>query len=146
LEAGKLVIMDTLCAQTGQGEELIEDRGLLEDEEHREAVFDTVAALDRGELRVAQKEDGEWRSNAWVMKAISLYFVVAGTRNKVFLAGSYQLQPALIIGQRRESTDQKTSLNEALRQFGVSFEGAPARRSALVSRAPERDRRGEAPV
>jgi 2,3,4,5-tetrahydropyridine-2,6-dicarboxylate N-succinyltransferase len=57
--------MDTLCAQTGQGEERIEDRGLLEDEEHREAVFDTVAALDRGELRVAQKEDGEWRSNAW---------------------------------------------------------------------------------
>jgi 2,3,4,5-tetrahydropyridine-2-carboxylate N-succinyltransferase len=53
------------------------------------------------------------------MKAISLYFV-AGTRNKVFLAGSYQLQTALIIGQRRESTDQKTSLNEALRQFGVS--------------------------
>jgi tetrahydrodipicolinate N-succinyltransferase len=71
-------------------------------------------------LRVAQKEDGEWRSNMWVMKAISLYFVVAGTRNKVFLAGSYQLQTALIIGQRRESTDQKTSLNEALRQFGVS--------------------------
>ena len=61
-----------------------------------------------------------WRSNTWVMKAISLYFVVVGTRNKVVLAGSYQLQTALIIGQRRESTDQKTSLNEALRQFGVS--------------------------
>jgi 2,3,4,5-tetrahydropyridine-2,6-dicarboxylate N-succinyltransferase len=257
------------------------DRGLLEDEEHRKAVFDTVAALDRGELRVAQREEGEWRSNAWVMKAISLYFVaaemetieigpfeyhdkiptkknlaeagirvvppgtirygafvepgvvvmpgyvnigahvgsgtmvdtwatvgsgaqigrnvhlaggvgiggvleppgampvviedaafigsravvvegvrieeeavlganvvltsstqiidvtgeeevvhrgrvparsvvVAGTRTKEFPAGSYQLQTALIIGQRRESTDQKTSLNEALRQFGVS--------------------------
>jgi 2,3,4,5-tetrahydropyridine-2,6-dicarboxylate N-succinyltransferase len=262
-------------------EAAFEDRGLLKDEEHRKAVFDTIAALDRGELRVAQKEDGEWRSNAWVMKAISLYFVVAqmetieagpfeyhdkiptkknlaeagvrvvppgtvrygafvepgvvvmpgyvnigarvgsgtlvdtwatvgsgaqigrnvhlaggvgiggvleppgampvvvedgafvgsravvvegvrveeeavlganvvltsstqiidvtgeeevvhrgrvparsvvvaGTRTKEFPAGSYQLQTALIIGQRRESTDQKTSLNEALRQFGVS--------------------------
>jgi 2,3,4,5-tetrahydropyridine-2-carboxylate N-succinyltransferase len=46
--------------------------------------------------------------------------VVAGTRTREFPAGSYQLQTALIIGRRRESTDQKTSLNEALRQFGVS--------------------------
>ena len=262
-------------------EAAFDDRALLQDEEHREAVFDAVAALDRGELRVAQKRDGEWSSNAWVMKAINLYFtiagmqtievgpfeyhdkiptkknlaeagvrvvppgtirygafvepgvvvmpgyvnigayvgsgtmvdtwatvgsgaqigrnvhlaggvgiggvleppgampvviedgafvgsravvvegvrveeeavlganvvltsstqiidvtgeeeavhrgrvparsvVVAGTRTKEFPAGSYQLQTALIIGKRRESTDQKTSLNEALRQFGVS--------------------------
>jgi 2,3,4,5-tetrahydropyridine-2-carboxylate N-succinyltransferase len=262
-------------------EAAFDDRTLLEDEEHSAAVFDAVAALDRGELRVAQREGGEWRSNAWVMKAISLYFVVArmetikagpfeyhdkiptkknlaeagvrvvppgtirygafvepgvvvmpgyvnigawvgsgtmvdtwatvgsgaqigrnvhlaggvgiggvleppgampvviedgafvgsravvvegvrveeeavlganvvltsstqiidvtgeeeavhrgrvparsvvvaGTRTKEFPAGSYQLQTALIIGERRESTDQKTSLNEALRQFGVS--------------------------
>jgi 2,3,4,5-tetrahydropyridine-2-carboxylate N-succinyltransferase len=244
-------------------EAAFEDRELLQEEEHRKVVFDAIAALDRGELRVAQKEGGEWRSNAWVMKAISLYFViaemetieagpfeyhdkiptkknlaaagvrvvppgtvrygafvepgvvvmpgyvnigawvgsgtmvdtwatvgsgaqigrnvhlaggvgiggvleppgampvvvedgavlganvvltgstrimdvtgeeevvhrgrvpprsvvVAGTRAREFPAGSYQLQSALIIGQRRESTDQKTSLNEALRQFGVS--------------------------
>ena len=61
-------------------EAAFEDRGLLEDEEHRRAVFDAIVALDRGELRVAQKEGGEWRSNAWVMKAISLYFVVAEMR------------------------------------------------------------------
>lgn len=262
-------------------EAAFEDRGLLEAEEYRAAVFDTVAALDSGELRVAQKREGEWHSSAWVMKAINLYFaiaemrtteagpfeyydkiptkknlaaagvrvvppgtvrygafvepgvvvmpgyvnigahvgsgtmvdtwatvgsgaqigrdvhlaggagiggvleppgampvviedrafvgsrcivvegvrveeeavlganvvltgstritdvtgpeevvyrgrvparsvVVAGTRTKQFPAGSYQLQSALIIGQRRESTDQKTSLNEALREFGVS--------------------------
>jgi 2,3,4,5-tetrahydropyridine-2,6-dicarboxylate N-succinyltransferase len=262
-------------------EAAFEERGLLEDEDYRRAVFDTIAALDRGEVRVAHKESGEWRSNAWVMKAINLYFtvaemrtievgpfeyhdkiptkknleeagvrvvppgtvrygafvepgvvvmpgyvnigawvgsgtmvdtwatvgsgaqigrnvhlaggvgiggvleppgampvviedgafvgsravvvegvrveeeavlganvvltsstqiidvtgeeeivhrgrvparsvVVAGTRTKEFPAGSYQLQTALIIGRRRESTDQKTSLNEALRQFGVS--------------------------
>ena len=263
-------------------EKAFEDRGLLSGEEYERAVLDTIAALDSGELRVAEKdESGEWRSNAWVMKAISLYFtvakmetieagpfeyhdkiptkgnlaaagvrvvppgtvrygafvepgvvvmpgyvnigarvgsgtmvdtwatvgsgaqigrnvhlaggvgiggvleppgampvviedgvfvgsraivvegvrvekeavlganvvltastqiidvtgeeeviykgrvparsvVVAGTRTKEFPAGSYQLQTALIIGQRRESTDQKTSLNEALRQFGVS--------------------------
>src|SRR5215204_5249334 len=244
-------------------EAAFEDRGLLEAEDYRSAIFDAVAALDKGELRVAQKREGEWRSNAWVMKAINLYFavaemrtleigpfeyrdkiptkkdlaaagvrvvppgtvrygafvepgvvimpgyvnigayvgrdvhlaggvgiggvleppgampvviedrafvgsrcvvvegvrveeeavlganvvltgstrivdvtgpeeivyrgriparsvVVAGTRTKQFPAGSYQLQSALIIGRRRASTDQKTSLNEALREFGVS--------------------------
>ncbi|MDQ4062489.1 MAG: 2,3,4,5-tetrahydropyridine-2,6-dicarboxylate N-succinyltransferase [Actinomycetota bacterium] len=264
-----------------QVEAAFEDRELLKNDEYRQAVFDTIAALDAGEIRVAEKQDGEWASNAWVMKAISLYFtvaemrtieagpfeyydkiptkknlaqagvrvvppgtvrygafvesgvvvmpgyvnigahvgsgtmvdtwatvgsgaqigrnvhlaggvgiggvleppgampvviedgafvgsraivvegvrvekeavvganvvltsstqiidvtgeeevvhrgvvparsvVVAGTRSRNFPAGSYQLQTALIIGERRESTDRKTSLNEALRQFGVS--------------------------
>ena len=264
-----------------QIEAAFEDRALLEKEEHRRVVHDAIGALDSGKLRVAEKINGEWRSNAWVMKAISLYFivaemktieagpfeyhdkiptkknlaeagvrvvppgtvrygafvepgvvvmpgyvnigahvgsgtmvdtwatvgsgaqigrnvhlaggvgiggvleppgampvvvedgafigsravvvegvrveeeavlganvvltastqiidvtgpeevvyrghvparsvVVAGTRTKEFPAGSYQLQTALMIGQRRASTDQKTSLNEALRQFGVS--------------------------
>ena len=264
-----------------QIEAAFENRDLLEDDEHREAVFDTIEALDKGKLRVAEEKGEGWESNAWVMKAINLYFavaemetveagpfeyhdkiptkknlaeagvrvvppgtvrygafvepgvvvmpgyvnigayvgsgtmvdtwatvgsgaqigrnvhlsggvgiggvleppgampvviedgafvgsraivvegvrvereavlganvvltgstqiidvtgeeetvykgrvparsvVVAGTRTKEFPAGNYQLQTALIIGQRRESTDQKTSLNEALRQFGVS--------------------------
>ncbi len=264
-----------------QVEAAFEDRELLKREEYRQAVFDTIAALDTGEIRVAENLDGEWTSNAWVMKGISLYFtvaemqtieagpfeyydkiptkknlaqagvrvvppgtvrygafvepgvvvmpgyvnigahvgsgtmvdtwatvgsgaqigrnvhlaggvgiggvleppgampvviedgafvgsraivvegvrvekeavvganvvltsstqiidvtgeeevvhrgvvparsvVVAGTRSRDFPAGSYQLQTALIIGERRESTDRKTSLNEALRQFGVS--------------------------
>jgi 2,3,4,5-tetrahydropyridine-2-carboxylate N-succinyltransferase len=45
--------------------------------------------------------------------------VVPGSRPKEFPAGIYELQCALIIGQRSESTDRKTSLNAALRDFGV---------------------------
>jgi 2,3,4,5-tetrahydropyridine-2,6-dicarboxylate N-succinyltransferase len=45
--------------------------------------------------------------------------VVPGTRPKDFPAGTYDLQCALIIGKRSESTDRKTSLNEALRVFEV---------------------------
>jgi 2,3,4,5-tetrahydropyridine-2-carboxylate N-succinyltransferase len=45
--------------------------------------------------------------------------VVPGTRPKEFPAGTYQLQCALIIGRRSESTDRKTSLSEAVRAFGV---------------------------
>jgi 2,3,4,5-tetrahydropyridine-2-carboxylate N-succinyltransferase len=38
------------------------------------AVERTIAALDAGELRVAEKIDGDWVVNAWVKEAISLYF------------------------------------------------------------------------
>lgn len=46
--------------------------------------------------------------------------VIPGTINKKFPAGEYGVPCALIIGQRKESTDKKTSLNDALRDFGVS--------------------------
>ncbi len=45
--------------------------------------------------------------------------VVPGTRPKAFPAGTYNLACALIIGYRTEATDLKTSLNDALREFGV---------------------------
>jgi len=45
--------------------------------------------------------------------------VVPGTRPKQFPAGTYHLSCALIIGRRTASTDLKTSLNDALREFGV---------------------------
>jgi 2,3,4,5-tetrahydropyridine-2,6-dicarboxylate N-succinyltransferase len=47
--------------------------------------------------------------------------VVPGTRPKEFPAGTYQLSCALIIGRRSESTDLRTSLNDALRDFGISM-------------------------
>ena len=46
--------------------------------------------------------------------------VVSGTYNKKFPAGEYGVQCALIIGRRKESTDKKTSLNDALRDFSIS--------------------------
>lgn len=46
--------------------------------------------------------------------------VIPGTLPKKFAAGEYQVQCALIIGQRKPSTDKKTSLNEVLRDFQVA--------------------------
>lgn len=43
--------------------------------------------------------------------------VIPGSYTKHLPAGDYQVPCALIIGQRKESTDKKTSLNEALRLF-----------------------------
>ena len=46
--------------------------------------------------------------------------VIPGSYLKKFPAGEYNVSCALIIGKRKESTDKKTSLNEALRDFNVS--------------------------
>jgi 2,3,4,5-tetrahydropyridine-2,6-dicarboxylate N-succinyltransferase len=46
--------------------------------------------------------------------------VIPGSYTKKFPAGEYQVGCALIIGQRKPSTDLKTSLNDALRDFNVS--------------------------
>ncbi|MEM9069135.1 MAG: 2,3,4,5-tetrahydropyridine-2,6-dicarboxylate N-succinyltransferase [Myxococcota bacterium] len=46
--------------------------------------------------------------------------VIPGTRPKKFPAGEFHVPCALIIGQRKESTDRKTTLNDALRDFGVA--------------------------
>ncbi len=46
--------------------------------------------------------------------------VIPGSYTKKFPAGDYQVPAALIIGKRKESTDKKTSLNDALRENNVA--------------------------
>ncbi len=46
--------------------------------------------------------------------------VIPGSYTKKFPAGEFQVGAALIIGKRKASTDLKTSLNEALREYNVS--------------------------
>lgn len=45
--------------------------------EVKTAVEETIARLDRGEIRVAQKVGDDWRTNAWIKQAILLYFRLA---------------------------------------------------------------------
>ena len=45
--------------------------------------------------------------------------VIPGTRPRQIPAGTFDVPCALIIGERTESTDRKTSLNSALRELGV---------------------------
>jgi 2,3,4,5-tetrahydropyridine-2-carboxylate N-succinyltransferase len=46
--------------------------------------------------------------------------VIPGAYTKKFPAGEYQVNCALIIGKRKESTDLKTSLNDVLREYEVA--------------------------
>ena len=46
--------------------------------------------------------------------------VIPGSYTKTFAAGAYNVPCALIIGKRKESTNKKTSLNDALREYDVA--------------------------
>ena len=46
--------------------------------------------------------------------------VIPGSYTKKFPAGNYNVPCALIIGKRKESTNKKTSLNDALREYDVA--------------------------
>ena len=47
--------------------------------------------------------------------------VIPGSYTRTYPAGEFQVPCALIIGKRKESTDLKTSLNDALREYNVAF-------------------------
>lgn len=52
------------------------------------AIVAAIDLLDRGELRVAEKVDGEWRVNAWVKQAILGYFRIR--KMETFEVGPYE--------------------------------------------------------
>ena len=124
------------------------DRALLGKDEHREAVLKAIAGLDDGTLRIAEKGAAGWTVNVWLKEAVlaantvltastriidvtgpepresrgripARSVVIPGSVPKQFPAGTYAVPCALVIGQRSESTDRKTSLNQALRDFAV---------------------------
>lgn len=53
-----------------------DDRNLLKEGETQEAIYEVVDQLDRGVLRVAEKEAKGWKVNDWVKKAVILYFPI----------------------------------------------------------------------
>ena len=53
-----------------------EDRSLLRQQETVEAIRSVVEKLNKGELRVAQPNEGGWLVNEWIKKAVILYFPI----------------------------------------------------------------------
>jgi 2,3,4,5-tetrahydropyridine-2-carboxylate N-succinyltransferase len=80
------------------------DRNKLSEDESRAAVLNAVDALDRGELRVAEKKDGSWIVHDWLKEAILLYFSVRGM--EVIEAGGLEFH-------------DKIPLKHGLRKAGV---------------------------
>ncbi|MBL8681776.1 MAG: 2,3,4,5-tetrahydropyridine-2,6-dicarboxylate N-succinyltransferase [Myxococcales bacterium] len=83
----------------------------------REAVVGAGVILTASTpiIDVTKSEPTEWKGR---VPARSV--VIAGTRTKKFPAGEFGVPCALVIGERKESTDKKTSLEQALRDFNVA--------------------------
>ena len=69
--------MSSLEALSQKVSEAFADRTKLKEAEYVAAVRETLARLDAGELRVAEKAAEGWRVNAWVKEAILLFFAVS---------------------------------------------------------------------
>ena len=76
------------------------DLELRKTDQVREAVEATIAALDRGQVRVAEKVDGVWITHAWIKQAILLYFGIA--EMKVLNAGPMQFRDKIPLKQNLE--------------------------------------------
>ncbi len=83
----------------------------------KEAVLGANVVLTKSTkiIDVTGKEPKEYKG---IVPARSV--VIPGSYNKKFSAGDFQVPCALIIGQRKESTDLKTSLNTVLREYDVA--------------------------
>ena len=83
----------------------------------KEAVIGAGVTLTQSTriIDVSGSEAKEYRG-----RVPSRSVVIPGSMQKDFPAGTYGVNCALIIGQRKESTDRKTSLNDALRDHQIS--------------------------
>ena len=59
-----------------QVNEAWENRGILQEKPVQEAINTAIQMLDAGSLRVAYNENGIWKVNEWVKKAVLLYFMI----------------------------------------------------------------------
>lgn len=57
-------------------ENLWENRELLKDVSNQEKIREVIEMLDKGKLRVAEREGVNWKVNEWVKKAVVLYFPI----------------------------------------------------------------------
>jgi 2,3,4,5-tetrahydropyridine-2-carboxylate N-succinyltransferase len=83
----------------------------------KEAVLGANVVLTQS-TKIIDVSGSEPKEMKGVVPARSV--VIPGSYSKKFPAGEYNVSCALIIGQRKASTDLKTSLNDALRDFNVA--------------------------
>jgi 2,3,4,5-tetrahydropyridine-2-carboxylate N-succinyltransferase len=57
-------------------EQVWEDRSLLQNVTVQHTIKEVVGLLDKGEIRVAEQIDNQWKVNDWIKKAVILYFPI----------------------------------------------------------------------
>jgi 2,3,4,5-tetrahydropyridine-2-carboxylate N-succinyltransferase len=95
------------------------DRAKLADPVHRAAVIQALHALDRGELRVAEKAGGEWKVNAWLMQAVNLFFAVSGMETSEY--GPFQARDKIPLKRDLEKAGVRV-VPGGVARFGAHLE------------------------
>src|SRR3569833_2503399 len=80
------------------------ERALLKDAKHADAVRAAVDALDQGRLRVAEKQGGQWVTNAWVKQAILLYFALS--EMQVHEVGPFEFHDKIPLKKNHKTTNK----------------------------------------
>ena len=58
-------------------EQVWDNRSLIEKTEVQDTIREVIELLDKGQIRVAEPmDDGKWKVNAWIKKAVILYFPI----------------------------------------------------------------------
>ena len=108
----------------------------------RDAVMETIDQIDRGELRVAEKKEGEWIVNEWAKKAVLLSFRIHA--NEVIDAGYTQFFDKLPLrwgsefGERIEETGARVVPPATVRRAASKSPEASFCRAFLSTLSRER--------
>jgi 2,3,4,5-tetrahydropyridine-2-carboxylate N-succinyltransferase len=97
------------------------NRALLSDPDHRYAIEGVMAALDRGELRVAsppESEGGEWTVHPWVKEGILLFFAIHKMQR--FSVGPFEYQDKIPL--KKELDPEVRVVPPAVVRYGAYLE------------------------
>jgi len=100
-------------------EAAFQDRTKLSDPLYKASVVQALHALDRGEVRVAQKVGGEWKVNAWLMQAVNLFFAISVMETEEF--GPFQSRDKIPLKKDLEKAGVRVVPGGVVR-FGAHLE------------------------
>ena len=97
-------------------EEAWNDRAKLENKDTREAIEKVIDLLDKGELRVAEPFENEWKVNEWVKKAVLLYFPIR--EMEVMDVGPFQFHDKMALKKNYQQQGVRV-VPHALARYGA---------------------------
>ena len=108
---------------TAEWKDIIEktwaERSLLHTDTTRQAIENTIEALDKGKIRVAQLENDHWVVNEWVKKAIALYFPLK--ESKTIISGAFEFFDKVPLKKNLEELQIRV-VPQALARYGSYIE------------------------
>ena len=102
-------------------EQAWDNRSLLKEDKTINAIREVIDLLDNGTLRVAEPSDGEWIVNAWVKKAVVLYFPIQ--KMETLEAGIFEYHDKIPLKRNFESRGIRVVPNAVARHGSYISEG-----------------------